>query len=194
MTVVRSNTESCSLSPASISSLSARVGGCAVVSQPPLSFISACTRVLSSLVVRRISRVVVRHPLLPPPLPSPLYFLSPSLHMNTEQARVDEGTRENRGHARSNWIGSRGYSVVSKFPGTRTRPGTGDTRSIREVGGLLQRHDHPGPLLQAGDSPSRTCARIITYTCAHLSPPCARVPRDARGFIAFSGAATGETT
>ena len=38
--------ESRSLSPASISSaLSARVGGCAVVSQPPLSFISACTRV-----------------------------------------------------------------------------------------------------------------------------------------------------
>lgn len=60
------------------------------MSQPPLSFISACTRVLSSLVARRISRVVVRHPLpLPthpplPPLPAPpLYFLSPSLHMNT---------------------------------------------------------------------------------------------------------------
>lgn len=47
------DTESCSLSPASISSLSfsTRVGGCAVVSQPPLSFISACTRVVSSPLV-----------------------------------------------------------------------------------------------------------------------------------------------
>lgn len=86
--------------------------------------------------------------------------------MNTKQAFEWTKGRESRGHARSDWIGSRGYSVVSKFPGTRTRPGTGDTRSIREVGGLLQRHDHrPWSSPAWRPSFSHVCEDYYVHVC-----------------------------
>ena len=119
---------------------------------------------------------------------------SPSLHMNTKQARVVEGTKDRererereresqsgRGHTRSDGISSRGYSVVSRFPGTRARdPGQG----THDQYGVTWRNsyndtsfgDHrrpPSVLSPCHDEDERsnslfprTCARIITYTCA----------------------------
>lgn len=108
--------------------------------------------------------------------------------MNTKQARVAEGTRVAAGldGTRSDGISSRGYSAVSRFPGTRTRPGTGDTRSIRSnLAKLLQRYivatttassfllvatrtntlEEPPPL------PSHVCADYYVHVCPFKPTP-----------------------
>lgn len=107
--------------------------------------------------------------------------------MNTKQAFEWTKGRESRGHATESVPVGIPWPPSSQERARDLGQGTHD-----QYGKLADSYNDtttgPGPL-QPGDPPSRTCARIITYTCAHLSPPCARVPRDARGFIAFSDAA-----
>lgn len=172
------DTESCSLSPASISSLSfsTRVGGCAVVSQPPLSFISACTRVVSS--------PLVLHP-SPYFLPLLVWIRSKvsSGRKGRERERERQGTRAFQLN-RFPWV-FRGLQVPRN---RRTRPGTHD-QYVGEVGGLLQR---PPPVLPSSPpwtpSLSHVCEEDYYYVhvCARLSPPPARVFRGTLADLSLS--------
>lgn len=174
------DTESCSLSPASISSLSfsTRVGGCAVVSQPPLSFISACTRVVSSPLVLH---------------PSP-YFLP--LRMNTKQGfEWTKGTREREREAGDTRVPTESVPVGIPWPPSSQEQAhaTRDTRSIRWGSWRTPTTTTTGPsFLSTLDTLPLARVRggllLRTRVCPFKPTPRARVPRDARGFIALSDA------
>lgn len=119
---------------------------------------------------------------------SPCGASSPSLRMNTKQTRVAEGMRELAGpgaHAFGRnqfpWV-FRGLEVPRSAHATRDRGHTINTGTWRTPT-TIHRATTTSPVLSLprrgrpseGPPPPRTCARIITYTCVHLSQPTPRV-------------------